>query len=457
MRKISRTISGVTPVAVMTRPVGCPGNCIYCPSFPDAPKSYTPESPAVIRAKRCDYEPLRQVEERLRILTEMGHPAGKIELIIMGGTFLANDDNYQFQFIKDCYDGLNGRESSSLEEAKQINETAEHRCVGLCIETRPDWCHEEQIKKMLKFGTTRVELGVQTLDNNVYELVKRGHTVTEVIKATRLLKDYGIKVYYHWMPGLPGSNPEHDLEQSRQLFSDENFRPDGLKLYPTLVIAGTELETWYKDRRYQPYSMDELVGLMIKIKSLVPDYVRIPRVMRDIPSKFIVAGCKDLALRSAIKKRMDEMSTNCNCVRCREYGHRLRDGWKIGEPHLERKDYEASGGKEIFLSFEDDNRTIFGLLRLRIGASLIHSSGNLAMVRELHIFGSEVPLGEHKTGAAQHQGLGGELLRAAERISHSEFQAEKIAVISGIGARAYFRSEFGYKLQDGYMTKDLAG
>jgi elongator complex protein 3 len=457
MRKISRTISGVTPVAVMARPAGCPGNCIYCPSFPDAPKSYTPESPAVVRAKRCDYDPRRQVEERLRILTEMGHPADKIELIIMGGTFLANADEYQFQFIKDCYDGLNDRLSSSLEEAKQINETAEHRCVGLCIETRPDWCHKEQIIKMLKFGTTRVELGVQTLDNNVYELVKRGHTVTEVIKATRLLKDYGIKVYYHWMPGLPGSNLEHDLELSRQLFSDENFRPDGLKLYPTLVIAGTELETWYRDKRYQPYTMDELVGLMINIKSLVPGYVRIPRVMRDIPSKFIVAGCKDLALRSAIKKRMDEMSIECSCVRCREYGHRLRDGWKIGEPQLKRKDYEASGGKEIFLSFEDDKQTIFGLLRLRIGASLILSGGNLAVVRELHIFGSEVPLGEHKTGAAQHRGLGSELLREAEKISRGEFQAEKIAVISGIGARDYFRTEFGYKLQDSYMIKELAG
>lgn len=454
MYKITRTISGVTPVAVMARPAGCPGNCIYCPDYPEAPKSYTPESPAVLRAKQCDYDPRRQVEARLKILSNMGHPADKVELIVMGGTFLACPKEYQYQFIKDCYDALNVCQSSSLKEAKEINETAEHRCVGLCIETRPDWCREEEVRAMIDFGTTRVELGVQILDNDIYQLVRRGHTVADVVTATRLLKEYGLKVYYHWMPGLPGSTPEHDLELSRKLFSDDSFRPDGVKLYPTLVVAGTELEKWYRDERYQPYPMDELVGLMINIKRLVPGYVRIPRVMRDIPSKFIVAGCKDLALRGTIKKRMEEMSIQCHCVRCREYGHRLRDGWKIGEPYLKRQDYDASGGKEIFLSFVDDGGTIFGLLRMRVGALAV-GSGELAMVRELHVFGSEVPLGEIHNGAAQHRGLGGELLREAERIAQEEFKAGEIAIISGVGARNYFRSEFGYRLEGAYMVKKL--
>jgi elongator complex protein 3 len=454
MKKISRTISGVTPVAIMGKPIGCPGECIYCPTFPDAPKSYTSESPAVLRAKMCNYKPRRQVEERLRILSDMGHPADKVELIVMGGTFLAYPEEYQYQFIKDCYDGLNGIPSPSLEAAKQMNETAEYRCVGLCIETRPDWCREEEVRRMLEFGTTRVELGVQTLDDDIYRLVKRGHTVAEVVRATKLLKDYGFKVYYHWMPGLPGSTSEHDLELSRELFDNDNFRPDGLKLYPTLVVAGTELETWYRDDRYQPYPMDEMAGLMIDIKTLVPGYARIPRVMRDIPSKFIVAGCKDLALRSALKKRMEEIGVRCNCIRCREYGHRLRDGWKIGEPHLKRSDYEASGGKEVFLSFEDERQTLFGLLRMRVGSSAV-GNGDLAMVRELHVFGSEVPLGEQRIGAAQHRGLGGELLREAERIARDEFQARKIAVISGVGAREYFRSECGYELDGAYMVKEL--
>ncbi|MGB8707865.1 MAG: tRNA uridine(34) 5-carboxymethylaminomethyl modification radical SAM/GNAT enzyme Elp3 [Dehalococcoidia bacterium] len=454
MKKISRTISGVTPVAVMGKPIGCPGECIYCPTFPDAPKSYTSESPAVLRAKLCNYESRRQVEERLRVLMDMGHPADKVELIVMGGTFLAYPEEYQYQFIKDCYDGLNGSESPTLEAAKQMNETAEHRCVGLCIETRPDWCRGEEVKRMLEFGTTRVELGVQTLDDNVYRLVKRGHEVVDVARATKLLKGYGFKVYYHWMPGLPGSNPEHDLELSRRLFDDDNFRPDGLKLYPTLVIAGTELEKWYEDDRYQPYPMDELVKLMIGIKTNVPGYARIPRVMRDIPSKFIVAGCKDLALRSALKKRMKEIGVVCNCIRCREYGHRLRDGWKVGEPRLKRLDYEASGGKEVFLFFEDERETIFGLLRMRVGSVAV-GNGDLAMVRELHVFGSEVPLREKLVGAAQHRGLGLELLKEAERIARDEFQAPKIAIISGVGAREYFRSECGYELDGAYMIKGL--
>ena len=438
----------------MAQPTGCPGECVYCPAYPEAPKSYTPESPAVLRAKRCDYDPRRQVEERLRILLDMGHPVDKVELIVMGGTFLACPERYQYQFIKDCYDGLNGSQSSGLEAAKEVNETARHRCVGLCIETRPDWCREEEVKRMLDFGATRVELGVQTLDDDVYRLVKRGHTVADVIRATRLLKDHGFKVYYHWMPGLPGSTSDHDLALSRQLFDDEHFKPDGLKLYPTLVISGTELEAWYVDNRYQPYPMDEMVDLMINIKTMVPGYVRIPRVMRDIPSRFIVAGCKDLALRSALKKRMGEFGVQCNCIRCREYGHRLRGGWKVGEPHLKRWDYEASGGKEIFLSFEDAEGTLSGLLRMRIG-SLAVGSGDLAMVRELHVFGAEVPLGEKQAATVQHRGLGGELLEEAELIARSEFKAQRIAILSGIGARDYFRSECGYSLEGAYMVKEL--
>jgi elongator complex protein 3 len=308
---------------------------------------------------------------------------------------------------------------------------------------------------MLEFGTTRVELGVQILDDNIYQLIRRGHTVNDVIRATKLLKEAGMKVYYHWMPGLPGSNPEHDLELSKQLFNDQRFRPDGLKLYPTLVVASTELEKWYRDNRYQPYTVDDMMNLLINIKSLIPDYVRVSRVMRDIPTQFIIAGCKDLALRSNLKQRMKELNRECHCIRCREYGHRLRDGWKIGDPALKRIDYEASDGKEIFLSFEDDHKTIFGLLRLRIGAPA-ENNERRAIVRELHVFGSEVRLGTQLDSAAQHKGLGKQLLKEAERISQSEFQAKSISIISGVGARDYFRSDFGYELEGAYMVKSLA-
>lgn len=447
IKKASRTISGVTPVAVMAKPFPCPGRCVYCPSSPEAPKSYTVESPAVLRARSCDFDANKQVVVRLNTLAKMGHALDKVELIVMGGTFLSYPADYQYQFIKGCYDALNGVPSSSLQEAKQLNECAEHRCVGLCIETRPDFCGEEEIRSMLDFGTTRVELGVQTLDNEIHGLTKRGHGVAEIMSATELLRDYGLKVHYHWMPGLPGSTPEHDLELTRQLFEDERFRPDGLKLYPTLVVEGSELESWYRDNRYQPYSEEEMISLLIAIKALVPKYVRISRLMRDIPARFIIAGSKDLALRGTVRKRMTQMDLSCSCIRCREYGHRLRDGWTPGEPHMTRLDYETRGGKEVFLSYEDENQTLFGLLRLRVDSQK-------AMVRELHIFGPQVPLGERLEPAAQHHGLGERLLQAGERIAGEEFGADRLSILSGVGAREYYRT-LDYLLQDAYMVKKL--
>ncbi len=459
MKKFARTISGVTPLAVMTMPMSCPGQCLYCPTYRDTPQSYTPESPAVLRAIRCDYDARRQVEMRLGIFADMGHPTDKLELIIMGGTFLAHPVDYQYRFIKECYDGLNGVESATLEEAKQINETAGHRCTGLCIETRPDWCGQEEIGRMLEFGTTRVELGVQTLNDDIYRLVRRGHTVEDVVRATTLLREYGFKVYYHWMPGLPGSTPEKDLELSNALFSDERFRPDGLKLYPTMVVEGTELEKWYRDGRYQPYDDDTMVNLTVGIKSIVPKYVRISRVLRDIPSKFIVAGLKD-SLRDIVRERMREQAIECRCIRCREYGHRVRAGRNIGEPRMVRLDYDASGGREIFLSFEDEEETLFGLLRMRVQSVPVPAlggglNGDYALIRELHVFGPEVPLSEQKIDAAQHKGLGKALLREAELIARNEFKACRIVVLSGTGAKEYYRSESGYGSQGDYMVKEL--
>lgn len=459
MRKFARTISGVTPLAVMTMPMSCPGQCLYCPTYSDTPQSYTPESPAVLRARKCDYDARQQVELRLRIFSDMGHPTDKIELIIMGGTFLAHPVDYQYQFIKECYDGLNGVASATLEEAKRTNETATHRCTGLCIETRPDWCGQAEIERMLEFGTTRVELGVQTLDEDVYRLVRRGHGVEEVVGSTALLREHGFKVYYHWMPGLPGSTPGKDLEMSRELFTDERFRPDGLKLYPTMVVEGTELEKWYREGRYHPYDNETMVNLTIGIKSIVPKYVRISRVLRDIPSKFIVAGLKD-SLRDIVRERMKRDAVECRCIRCREYGHRARAGWEIGEPRLVRMDYRASDGSEVFLSFEDDKETLFGLLRMRVQSRPVPTlgqrlNGNLALVRELHVFGPEVPLSEQITEAAQHKGLGKALLREAERIALDEFQASQMIVLSGTGAKDYYRTEFDYLSEGDYMVKTL--
>jgi elongator complex protein 3 len=459
VRKFARTISGVTPLAVMTKPAACPGKCLYCPTYTNAPQSYTPESPAVLRAKSSDFDAGGQVKVRIRMFENMGHPTDKIELIIMGGTFLAQPIDYQYQFVKDLYDALNGVESASLEDAKKLNETARHRCTGLCIETRPDWCGDEEIKRMLEFGTTRVELGVQTLDDDIYKLVRRGHGVKAVVDATKRLRESGFKVYYHWMPGLPSSSPEKDLEMSRQLFSDERFKPDGLKLYPTMVVQSTELEKWYLEGKYQPYNDETMINLIIQIKALVPKYVRISRLLRDIPSKFIVAGLKD-SLRDIVRERMKQQGIGCHCTRCREFGHRKRIGWEISEPELTRLDYTAAGGKEIFLSFEDDNETLFGLLRLRIQSAPIPVLGNkkngkAAIVRELHVFGPEVPLSEKNEGAAQHKGYGKALLREAERIAKEEFKAKRMVILSGTGAKEYYRTEFGYFAQGDYVVKNL--
>ncbi len=509
MKKLARTISGVTPVAVMARPMGCPGQCIYCPTYAATPRSYTPESPAVLRARECNYAPREQVRLRLKVLADMGHPTDKIELIVMGGTFLAGPVDYQYEFIRACYDGLNGEDSTTLEDAKQLNENTSHRCVGLCIETRPDWCGPEQVARMLEFGTTRVELGVQTLDDAIYRLVRRGHGVEAVVSATQLLKEHGFKVHYHWMPGLPGSTPEKDLALSKQLFDDPRFRPDGLKIYPTMVVSGTELERWFLTGGYRPYDNETMTNLVAEIKSIVPKYIRISRILRDIPPRFIVGGLKD-SLRDVVRERMKEAGTECRCIRCREYGHRRLTGWEIGEPLLVRLDYEASGGKEVFLSFEDEQETLFGLLRLRIQSQPIftdcpatspllkgrgiegeesinnlisslglETNGNLAIIRELHVYGPEVPLKQQAPQARlpesrpacqssggtagrrdgeqaiQHRGFGRALLTEAERLAREEFQARQMVVLSGVGAKEYYRADFGYRPLGDYMVKNL--
>jgi elongator complex protein 3 len=460
MKKTTRTISGITPVAVMTRPMGCPGRCVYCPTFAATPQSYTPESPAVLRAKSCDYDAFQQVNLRLKILDDMGHPTDKIELIIMGGTFPATPQDYQYSFIKACFNALNGVDSISLQEAKRINETALHRCTGLCIETRPDFCTQLEIDRMLEFGTTRVELGVQMLSDEIYQTVKRGHTVEDVAKATALLREHAIKVHYHWMPGLPGSTPEQDLKLSSVIFDDPRFRPDGIKIYPTMVVEGTELEKWYREGTFTPYHDEDMMDLMARIKAVVPKYVRISRVLRDIPAKFIVGGLRD-SLRDPLRLRMEQMGLRCRCIRCREYGFRARAKHKIGEPQLTRLDYEASGGMEIFLSYEDDQETLFGLVRLRIKENTIAHLGDttnrkIALIRELHVFGPEVALSSRQENAAQHKGYGKALLREAERIARDEFGRNFMAVLSGVGAREYYRSE-GYELQGAYMLKSLNG
>jgi len=458
--KPTRTISGVSPIAIVVEPRKCPhGTCVYCPSW-EVPQSYTPKSPAIMRAALLKYDPYSQVKSRLKAFEAMGHPTDKMELIIMGGTFLAYPVEYQYQFIKRCYDALNdkigeGSGAKNLEKAKTINETAEHRCVAMCLETRPDFCGPEEIKRMLDFGATRCEIGVQLPDDEIYALVKRGHTVADVKKATKLLKEAGFKVGYHLMPGLPGSDAERDVKRFKEIFTSEDFMPDQIKIYPTLVIKGSELENWYAEGKFKPYTENELVELTIKLKSLVPKWCRIMHIMRIIPPEYIVSGAIRSDLRKMAQAEMKTRGIKCQCIRCREVGFAERQKKDTsGELKLETLSYDASGGKEYFFSFVNPNDFIFGLCRLRINAAE-RNGKKVAMLRELHVFGPEMRIGteDGEGKKTQHKGLGVKLMAEAERIA-AEHGCERMDVISGIGVREYYRN-LGYTLEGPYMIKRL--
>jgi elongator complex protein 3 len=468
LTKPVRTISGIAVVAVMTKPLACPKDkpCIYCPGGPSkgVPQSYTGKEPATMRALHSNYDPYLQVKNRLKQYFAIGHTPEKVELIIMGGTFTSFTLDYQEWFVKQCLLAMNRYPKKKptsffyLEEIKKRNERARIRCVGLTIETRPDWAKQRQANRMLGFGATRVELGVQSIYDDVLKKVERGHEVSDVIQATRILKDCGFKVCYHLMPFLPGSSPQRDFQMFKEIFSNSNFRPDELKIYPTLVCKGTKLYDWWEEGKYKAPTSEECIELLSRVKAkLIPKWVRIKRVTRDIPISEIVAGPKRSNLRELIWERMRKLGKRCSCIRCREVGHAKE---KLGiEPSLKeikllREDYEASEGREIFLSFEDREKNILiGFLRLRIPSEHREELSNTALVRELHIYGPLVPLGKKGYGW-QHRGYGKRLLLEAERISREEFDKKKLLILSGIGAKDYYR-KLGYREVSFYMGKRL--
>lgn len=449
-----RSQSGIATVTVITEPFACPGRCVYCPTEARAPKSYLTNEPAVMRALRNDYDPYRQTLARLEALRETGHPVDKIELIIKGGTWSYYPDLYQRTFIQRCFDAANGADSPSLAEAQRRNETAASRMIGVTIETRPDYVTREELIRLRELGVTRVEIGVQSLEDDVLELIIRDHGTEAIRRATRLLKDAGFKVAYHLMPNLPGATPESDAETARLTFTDPAYQPDTLKLYPCVVIESAELHDWWQEGRYTPYDDDTLVELLIRIKQLVPPHVRIERVIRDIPSTSIRAGCLVTNLREEAQKRMAQRGLACRCIRCRQ----VRDD-AGGAFELIRRDYDASGGREVFLSFEDPGTDrLASLLRLRLPSGDAPAFGALqgaALIRELHSYGRHLPLREHDENAVQHHGFGRRLMAEAERIASEEFGCARMAVIAGIGVREYYRRA-GYEEQDTYMVKPLA-
>ncbi|MBD3254543.1 MAG: tRNA uridine(34) 5-carboxymethylaminomethyl modification radical SAM/GNAT enzyme Elp3 [Candidatus Lokiarchaeota archaeon] len=468
-RRTTRTISGVSVIAIMTKPLECPGKCVYCPgkeSQPGEPvaQSYTGREPAAMRSIHNNYDSFQQVRSRIEDLEAIGHKVDKIELIIMGGTFLSADNAYQTLFIKGALEGIIGKRTKNLREAIKTAEKSKRRIIGLTIETRPDHCKEPHVDTMLNYGTTRVEIGIQTVYDEIYNLVNRGHTTEDSIEAIRIARDAGLKINAHMMPNLPGSNIERDLETFNILFSDPNYKPDMIKIYPCLVIKGTELYNWWKEGKFSPYSDEDLINLIANVKQTIPPYVRIQRIMRDIPAYLIEAGCKKSNLRQLILEKLEKDGAQCKCIRCREYGianrrHSIDDD-TLDEVKLYRMDYEASQGNEIFLSFENKKeKYLVGYLRLRKPSKFAHrpelNDGNTMIVREIKVVGELVPtdLKPRRMSQIQHRGYGTLLMDKAEKISSEEFDANKLAVISGIGVRDWFYSLGGYKLDGPYVSK----
>ncbi|MDA4130087.1 MAG: tRNA uridine(34) 5-carboxymethylaminomethyl modification radical SAM/GNAT enzyme Elp3 [Thaumarchaeota archaeon] len=462
-RKLIRTVSGIAVVTVITKPFDCPhGTCTFCPGGVrfGTPQSYTRNSPAAAFGIARDFDPKTQVLDTLTFLEGNGHDTSKVELILLGGTILAMPKEYQIDFVKSSYDALNsGVPSQTLAHSMELNENSKHRCVGLTIETKPDWCKVEEVDTLLSYGTTRVEIGVQSLQEKVLKVVNRGHTLADTVKSIRVSKDSSLKVVAHMMPGLPGSDPDRDREDLLTLFDSEDYRPDMLKIYPTLVVEGTALYQQYKLGRYKPYDLDQLKDLLCTFKSKVPPWVRIMRIQREIPKEEIAVGTKAGNLRQIILEEMAARNLECHCIRCREIGHRKGGG--ATTPVLKRIDYGASMGQEIFLSYEEEGTgTLHGFLRLRIPSGLEHRTEiretSSALVRELHVYGPVVPIGEHSATPvqSQHRGLGTSLLMEAERIALEEFSRSKMIVISAVGTKEYYRKR-GYRNDGPFVSKPL--
>ena len=467
-RRMVRTLSGISTIAIMTKPLPCPGKCIYCPGQNSQPgekvaQSYTGREPSAMRSIHNNYDPYKQVQSRIRDLEAIGHNVDKISLIIQGGTFLSTTQIYQEQFIKGAYEGIVERRADNLDDIKRMVEGSKRRLIGLTIETRPDYCTEPYVDMMLEYGATRVEIGIQTVLDDVYKKVNRGHTTQDSINAIRIAKDAGLKINAHIMPNLPGSNYVKDLEMFDVLFSSPDYRPDMLKIYPCLVIKGTKLYDWWKAGEFTPYSLDELIDLISTIKQNIPSYVRIQRIMRDIPAYLIEAGCKKSNLRQLVLKKLTDLNFKCNCIRCREYGIAKKslivDENKNKDIKLYRQDYVASQGHETFLSYENKKEDyLVGYLRLRKPSEFAHRpelrDGKTMIVREVRVVGELVPKGTKPLSNTQlqHRGYGKLLMENAEKIAVEDFFTKKLAVISGIGARDWFY-KMGYKLDGYYVSK----
>ena len=462
----TRSISGIVALTLFTKGTGCPFFCVYCPNEPGMPKSYLSDEPAVMRAVRNNFDSYKQTLSRLIMFYLSNHPISKVEIIIKGGTFSFYEKAYRKRFVKRIFDACNTNieelikkgntikaSAGNLIKAQAINESASSRIIGINIETRPDYINAREITFLRTLGVTHVEIGVQMPNDTIYETIKRGHRVSHVIAATKLLKDAGFKVGYHLMPNLPGATALKDFELMKKVFENEAFKPDHLKLYPTTVTPHATLCEWYKTGKYVPYPLDKMIVNIIRLKSeVIPPWVRIGRLTRDITTDMMEYKQFAPNLREIIQKQMHEKKLLCKCIRCRE----IRGEKVEGKPLLRIIQYEASGGREYFLEYIDEAEHSLGFLRLRIpqpSNALVYCYTKTSMVRELHVYGQSVPVGEKREEEVQHKSLGSLLLKKAEELS-IKMGFKKIMIISGVGVRKYYRKK-GYQLENTYMIKKL--
>jgi elongator complex protein 3 len=451
--KPMRTLSGVTTVTVLTKPYPCPGKCIFCPTDVRMPKSYLPDEPGARRALDHDFDPYDQVSARIQALEAVGHPTEKIELLILGGTWSSYRDDYQEWFIRRCFDAMNGFDSASMEEAQSFNETTVHRNVGLVIETRPDHVNLREIERLRRLGVTKVQMGVQSLDDHILDLNKRGHSVKESHRAVALLRAAGFKIVLHWMPNLLGATPTSDRVDFNRLW--ENLCPDEIKIYPNQLLENAELYDYWLRGEYRPYTTEELVELIADIKPSIPRYCRVNRVIRDIPSTHVVEGNKRTSLRQDVHAEMKRRGTRCQCIRCREVRvHRV----KQDALHLEHLVYQAGGIEEHFLSLVTAEDRLAGFLRLALPTEGSPQTGladlqDAGIIREVHVYGQSLEVGQTEHGAAQHSGLGSSLIEQAEGIARAQGY-RRLAVIAAVGTRCYYIKR-GFERGELYLVKRL--
>ena len=448
-----RTQSGVAPVAVLTKPAGCPGRCIFCPNDPDMPKSYLSREPGAQRALRHQFDPFEQTRSRLTALNNVGHPIQKVELLILGGTWSAYSHAYQEWFIQRCLDALNGQELATLAEAQTRNEQAPSRCVGLTVETRPDWITPEEVVRLRRLGVTRVQIGIQSLDDRILALNERGHDMEAARHACRLLRAAGFKLLLHWMPNLYGATPESDREDFARLWSDPDMQPDDLKIYPCALVEGTELYDLWRQGQYTPYDAQTLIDLLADCKAQVPVTCRLSRIVRDIPSDYVVEGNRLSNLREEVQGRLAASGRRCRCIRCREVGDQPVE---IETLQLRVTLIHTGAGLEHFIAAETPAGQLAGFLRLLVPTGQVERPLELegcAIIREVHVYGPALRIGASSTGEAQHLGVGSQLLAAAEETTRRN-GIKTLAVIAALGTRDYYRRR-GFRLQELYMHKRL--